>query len=145
MKRAAGTVELPYRRHGVSALRNASLSGRRHRPTPVGDGSVVETPFSRRARMVVKRIGPMSCAKLAGTLYGIVGLCIGAVLSLVSLVGGFAGQSGDSAAFAAIFGVMAIVIVPVLYGGMGFVTTLIGAALYNVLAGVVGGVEIDLA
>ena len=95
--------------------------------------------------MVVKRIGPLSCAKLAGTLYAIVGLCIGAVLSLVSLAGGFAGQSGDAAAFGAIFGVMAIVIVPVIYGGMGFISTLIGAALYNLLAGVVGGVEIDVA
>lgn len=94
--------------------------------------------------MVVKRIGPLSCAKLAGTLYAIIGLCIGAVLSLVALAGGFAGQSDDSAAFGAIFGVMAVVIVPILYGGLGFVTTLISAALYNVLAGVVGGVEIDL-
>ena len=33
----------------------------------------------------------------------------------------------------------------VLYGGLGFVFTLISAALYNLLAGVVGGVEIDLA
>lgn len=95
--------------------------------------------------MVVTRIGPMSCAKLVGTLYAILGLCFGAVLSVVSLVGGFADQTGGSAALGAIFGAMAIVIVPVLYGGMGFITTLIGAALYNVLAGVVGGVEIDVA
>ena len=94
--------------------------------------------------MVIKRIGPLSCAKLAGTLYAILGLCIGAVLSLVALTGGFAGQTTESAAFGAIFGVLAIVIVPVLYGGLGFVTTLISAALYNLLAGVVGGVEIDI-
>jgi hypothetical protein len=95
--------------------------------------------------MVVKRIGPLSCAKLAGVLYAIVGLCIGAVMSVIALAGGFGGQTSDSAAFGAIFGVLAIVIVPVLYGGLGFVTTLISAALYNLLAGVIGGVEIDLA
>ena len=94
--------------------------------------------------MVVKRIGPLSCAKLAGTLYGIVGLCGGAVLSVVAMAGGFAGASDESAAFGAIFGVAAIVIVPILYRGLCFLTTLIGAALYNVLAGVVGGIEIDL-
>jgi hypothetical protein len=95
--------------------------------------------------MIVKRIGPLSCAKLAGTLYGILGLCFGAVMSVVALAGGFAGQSQESAAFGTIFGVLAIVIVPVLYGGLGFVMTLITAALYNLLAGVVGGVEIDVA
>ena len=33
---------------------------------------------------------------------------------------------------------------PVLYGGVGFVATLIGAWLYNVVAGLVGGIEMDL-
>ena len=94
--------------------------------------------------MVVKRIGPLSCAKLVGVLYAVLGLCAGAVMSLIALAGGFAGQTGDSAALGAIFGVMAIVIVPVLYGGLGFVVTLISAASYNVRAGVVGGVEIEL-
>ena len=94
--------------------------------------------------MVVKRIGPLSCAKLVGFLYAILGLCFGAVMSLVSLVGGFAGQTGEAATFGAIFGAMAIVILPILYGGIGFVTTLISAALYNVLAGVLGGVEIEI-
>ena len=95
--------------------------------------------------MVVKRIGPLSCAKLAGVLYAILGLCFGAVMSLVALAGGFAGQTNESAAFGAFFGAAAIVVLPVFYGVLGFVTTLISAALYNLLAGVVGGVEIDIA
>jgi hypothetical protein len=36
------------------------------------------------------------------------------------------------------------VFAPVAYGIMGFVMTLIMAALYNALANLVGGVEIDL-
>jgi hypothetical protein len=36
------------------------------------------------------------------------------------------------------------VALPILYGGMGFVMTLIGAWLYNILAGFVGGIEMDL-
>ena len=94
--------------------------------------------------MVVKRIGPMSCAKLAGTLYAIIGLCIGAVMSLLSMAGLFPGGTGDSAITGALFGALAIVFVPIFYGVLGFVTTLISAALYNVLAGVVGGIEVDL-
>ncbi len=38
----------------------------------------------------------------------------------------------------------AVVFLPVTYGIMGFVMTLIMAALYNALAKLVGGVEIDL-
>jgi hypothetical protein len=95
--------------------------------------------------MVVKRIGPLSCAKLTGTLYAIFGLCAGAVVSLVALAGGFARQTNESAAFGALFGVAAIAILPVFYGVLGFVVTLISAALYNLLASIVGGVEVDLA
>jgi hypothetical protein len=41
-------------------------------------------------------------------------------------------------------GVGAIVFLPILYGGCGFVFTLLGAWLYNAVAGLVGGVEMDL-
>jgi hypothetical protein len=41
-------------------------------------------------------------------------------------------------------GVGAIVFFPILYGVMGFIATLIMAALYNVIAGAVGGVEMDV-
>jgi hypothetical protein len=94
--------------------------------------------------MVIKRVGPVSCAKLVGAIYAVIGLCFGAVMSLVAVLGGMAGASGESAAFGAVFGVAAIIVIPLLYGGLGFVTTLIGAWLYNVFAGMVGGVEMEL-
>ncbi len=94
--------------------------------------------------MVIKRIGPMSCAKITGTLYAILGLVIGGVFSLVALAGGFASNTSGAAGVGAIVGVGAVVIFPILYGGIGFVATLIGAWLYNVLAGMVGGFELDV-
>ena len=94
--------------------------------------------------MVIKRVGPLSCAKLVGAMYTVVGLCLGAVFSLISLLGGMAGASGESAAFGAVFGVAAIILLPLFYGGLGFVSTLIGAWLYNVFAGMVGGVEMEV-
>jgi hypothetical protein len=36
------------------------------------------------------------------------------------------------------------VLLPLLYGGLGFVMTAIMAWLYNMAAGVVGGIEIDV-
>jgi hypothetical protein len=35
--------------------------------------------------MVIKRIGPVSCAKITGTLYAILGIVVGAIFSLTSL------------------------------------------------------------
>lgn len=94
--------------------------------------------------MVLKRVGPLSCAKIAGTLYAIIGLLIGAIFSIISLASGLGANTSNSAAFGALMGAGAIVAFPILYGGMGFLTTLIGAWLYNVLAGLVGGIELDL-
>jgi hypothetical protein len=93
--------------------------------------------------MVIKRVGPLSCAKIAGTLYAIIGLFAGAGISLVAMLGGFGGQTTESGLFGAAMGAAAIIVIPICYGVLGFLTSLIGAALYNVIAGLVGGVEVD--
>jgi hypothetical protein len=101
--------------------------------------------------MVIKRVGPLSCAKIAGVLHALGGLLFGAMFTLFALVGGFAGAPfpNDPAmpmtAFMGLFmGVGAIVFLPLFYGVMGFVVTLIGAFIYNLLAAVVGGIEIHV-
>lgn len=96
--------------------------------------------------MVITRVGPLSCAKIVGTLYAIVGLAVGALFSLFSMLSGLVSKSSDGfgpgVGFA--LGAGAIVAFPLLYGGMGFLTTLLGAWLYNLLAGVVGGIEMEV-
>ena len=96
--------------------------------------------------MVINRVGPLSIAKLAGMLYAILGLIFGAIISLIALAGGMAANSDDpgAAVMGAIFGAGAVIVLPILYGGMGFVMTLLMAALYNVTARIVGGVQIDV-
>lgn len=94
--------------------------------------------------MIIKRIGPLSLAKLSGLLYAIAGLVLGGIFSLAAMAGAFASQTADAAGFEAIIGVGAVIVFPILYGVMGFVGTLIAAWLYNVAAGVVGGVEVDI-
>jgi Transmembrane domain of unknown function (DUF3566) len=106
--------------------------------------------------MVIKRIGPVSCAKIAGMVYAIMGLIIGGIVSLLALAGGLisnaaragggglASSSGIGAGAGAMIGAGAIVFFPILYGCMGFVLTLIGAWLYNVVSGLVGGIEMDV-
>ncbi len=94
--------------------------------------------------MVIKRVGPVSCAKITGTLYAIIGLFVGIAMSSFSLLGGFASRNTVNPGLFAAFGVASIIIIPILYGAFGFVATLIGAWLYNVLAGIVGGIQIDI-
>jgi small-conductance mechanosensitive channel len=94
--------------------------------------------------MVLKRVGPLPCAKITGTLYAILGLIIGCVFSLVALASEMISQTPASGRFAGVMGVGSIVIFPILYGIVGFVSTLFAAWLYNVLAGFVGGVEVEL-
>ncbi len=94
--------------------------------------------------MIVKRIGPMSLAKLSGVLYGIVGLVGGAVVSLIALAGGFASDSAAGTGIGAVVGIAAVVVLPLGYGLLGFLSSLLGAWCYNVLADLVGGVEVDL-
>jgi len=95
--------------------------------------------------MIIKRVGPVSCAKITGTLYAILGLVFGCIVSLIAMVGGgFASDSARATGIGAMMGIGAIVVFPILYGCIGFVATLIGAWLYNVLAGLVGGVEVEM-
>jgi hypothetical protein len=94
--------------------------------------------------MIIKRIGPLSFAKLSAVLYAVMGLVVGGIFSLVGLAGGFASETEGAAGLGAVIGVAAIVVFPVLYGVMGFVITLFSAWLYNFAADFVGGVEIDI-
>lgn len=94
--------------------------------------------------MVIKGIAPLSFAKVAGTLYAVMGLVLGCIFSLVAMAGGFGAGTSRAAGFGAIVGVGAIIFLPILYGVLGFIGTLIAAWLYNVIAGVVGGIELDV-
>jgi hypothetical protein len=100
------------------------------------------------AKSVIRRLGVLSVAKLQGTLYALLGLLVGAVFAVFSLFGAALGSSMGSdhqgSIFGAALGVGAIVIFPVFYGLLGFVVGLVVAALYNLVAGLTGGVEIEL-
>jgi hypothetical protein len=93
--------------------------------------------------MVIKRFRPISCAKILGVIYAIFGLLAGIAFSLVSMSGAF-GSAGPRVPGGALFGTFAIVFLPIAYGVIGFIAALIGCWLYNILAGIVGGMEVDI-
>lgn len=89
----------------------------------------------------IRSIGVLSCAKLMGALYAILGLIAGAFMTLFSLAGAALSDNGNGAAALGL-GAAAIVVIPIMYGIAGFIGGLIMGFFYNVVASVVGGVEI---
>jgi len=94
--------------------------------------------------MIVKSVGVASVAKMYGAISAGVGLLIGVCIALASLVGAGFADTSEQAMFAPILGVGAVVIMPILYGVMGAIGGAIGAILYNVFAGMVGGVALNI-
>ena len=94
--------------------------------------------------MVIKHLGAVSVAKIVGTLYVVLGLLFGGIFSLAALVGAFAFSQPDTPWFFKFMGVGAVFVFPIFYGCIGFFASLIAAWLYNILAGVVGGIEIEI-
>jgi hypothetical protein len=92
--------------------------------------------------MVIRRIEPMSAAKVGGMLYALLGLLFGVIFTLFSFTGmGMMGAGMGS--MGALFGVGAIIILPIVYGIAGFIFCGIAAAFYNVAAKMAGGLEIQ--
>ena len=96
--------------------------------------------------MVLKRIGVLSCGKVMGTCYAAMGLILGAIFALISLAGVAMPQPPNAAGppMPFFFGGAAVIILPIVYGIGGFIGGIILAAIYNLVAGVVGGLELNL-
>jgi hypothetical protein len=93
--------------------------------------------------MVIRRIGVLSAAKLYAAISFAMGLIFGVFVALGSLLGMSFGDPDTPAIIGMMFGVGAVVLLPLFYGAMGFVFGAIGAALYNLFAGLVGGLEVE--
>lgn len=98
--------------------------------------------------MVVKSVGVVSVGKIYGAISGTFGLIAGGIFTLASLagaaIGATAGEEPGAAFFGLVFGVGAIVILPLVYAVFGFIAGVVGALIYNVAAGFLGGVEIEV-
>ena len=96
--------------------------------------------------MVVRRVGVWSVARIYGALSGAIGLVAGVILALFSVVGaGLAAQTSEVPGWLGpVFGVGAIVALPLFYAVMGILAGAFCAVLYNLFAGMVGGVELHI-
>lgn len=81
----------------------------------------------------VVRIEPLQAGKVLGIMYFLMGLLIAPFM----LIGAIFGQDKTGMVIFAI-------VVPFMYGVLGFVFTALAAAVYNMIAGLVGGLEITV-
>ncbi len=82
----------------------------------------------------IQRFGIGQTAKVMGVMYALMGLIF---IPFLLLANAFApGRSG--------FGVGLALAMPVLYGVVGAVFAALGCAVYNMVAGWIGGIEIEL-
>lgn len=94
--------------------------------------------------MKIKSVGVLSAGLVVGALYAVLGLIAGGILTLMSLAGIAAAGGGRDAGAALLFGGGAIVILPLLYGTVGFIGGIIMSFVYNVVALITGGLAIEL-
>ena len=83
----------------------------------------------------LKKIGPLSCGKVLGALYVVIGIIVGGAVFL----GSFLSPEGTKG-----LGIIFFLLLPVFYGIMGFFGGIVAAWLYNITASKVGGIEVTI-
>ena len=102
------------------------------------------------AKMQVKRVGIFSYAKISAVITSAFGLIFGVIYGLIVIIFGaamLAGGGRDTGAAGAgsiVVGLLIMIGLPIFYGILGFIFGAIGALVYNVAAGFVGGIELEL-
>jgi hypothetical protein len=99
----------------------------------------------------IKRIAPLQAGKMLGVLYAGFGLIFLPFFALAAIGAAFAqhpaqAQGGSAAAPALTAGVMLVMSLffPIIYGVMGFMFGVITAAVYNLVAQWIGGIEVEV-
>lgn len=102
-------------------------------------------------KLRIKKLGVLSVAKIYALILLVFSLIIsipyGLFIIIFSLTGAssLGGQSGLAiGGGGVVFGLLFMIGLPIFYGVIGFVMGAIGALIYNIFAGIVGGVEIEV-
>ena len=104
------------------------------------------------AEMTVRRVGVLSLAKIQGLIMFVIGLIIGVIYGLIIILLGATMSSlaprSESQAMGGIssvvVGLLIMIGAPIFYGILGFIGGAIASFVYNIAAGIVGGIKLDL-
>ena len=89
----------------------------------------------------VRRVGALSAAAMSAVVYALLGVLVGLGVAVASVL---APSAAVPFLRGPLLGVLAVVTLPLVYAGIGFVLGLVGAAVYNLAARFVGGVKLLL-
>ena len=96
----------------------------------------------------VRRVGTGSAFKVGLVAYGILGLVLGICMALFSTLAASLGSVGTGLPGAKLFGLGmglgAVIVFPIAYALIGGICAAIAALIYNLAAGWVGGLEVDV-
>ena len=81
----------------------------------------------------IKRINPLQFGKVSAVLYGFLSIIFVPLMIIPAII---TKQPGP--------GIIVILVMPVIYTAVGFIMAVIGAAVYNLCATWVGGIEVEL-
>jgi hypothetical protein len=104
-------------------------------------------PSPQKSKYVLKTLAPLPLAKIYALSMAFFGLVFGIFFALISAFIGAVGAEAMGSSgllLGAGLGFGAIIVFPIFYGVMGFLMGLIGAAVYNLFAKWVGGMELEL-
>jgi hypothetical protein len=93
---------------------------------------------------MVKRIGPASAFKVGLVVYGMLGLIAGVLCSVMGLAAVSFAPHGHIPFMHGFTSLFALILCPLLYGIIGGVAAVLGALIYNLASGWVGGLEVDI-
>jgi hypothetical protein len=91
----------------------------------------------------LKRVGVISSAVFMAAAGAVGGLIAGAMLFMFSLVGAGVGGARPGGGELAM-GAGLVVFLPVIYAIFGFIAGIVYSIMYNIIAGMTGGIELEL-
>ena len=97
-------------------------------------------------KLTIKRVGALSAAKISGVLGVVIGLFVGALYALIFGVLGVSMMGGGEEEGAGFLAIAAgsMCLLPVLYGTASFIMGALYAFVFNLVVGIIGGLEIEV-
>jgi hypothetical protein len=93
-------------------------------------------------KLEIKSLGVLSVAKLQAVVGLVMGLIIGVIYFIIAVFSALLSGSRGGGAF--LYGVIVLIAAPVLYAIFGFIGGAVFSFVYNLVAGYVGGIEIEV-
>jgi len=101
----------------------------------------MEPPIVSTKR-ILRRIAPLQLGKIMGLTYGIFGLLFIPFIVLASSLSAMVPAQARGGFMA--MGVGMAIAAPIFYAVLGFIFGVVGAFIYNLIAGWVGGIEVEI-